>query len=404
MVVISPLKIEYGEDRCSLSSVIKDEKNEIEKDVFFSVEKEYGCYLVPEVADSFVLASLLPALVTRQAIKVEAISDHFSDHFKTLVYLLGKCFGYPPIEIVYNRIVHLGFTPQSVATGFSGGVDSFATYLNHSSAECPEEFKITHLTLFNVGSYGNNYATTVSSFMKDAVRAKEFAETVNLPLVIIDSNIGELYTHKDIYHYSLRSTLCLSSAILVLQKLFKIYFISSSGTVDNMKLCRYDQYYYECSLVQLLSNNNTSIYVAEANLDRVQKTKILMNSDLAKKYLYVCAADIYNEKLGTHYQKADKPNCSECIKCTRTLLTLDVLGVLNDFADRFDIDKYKRLKNELLYDVCVNYEYDHFKKEIFMLMKERGYALAPTMKFRLSVGKTILFVRRVSAYLKRKLF
>ena len=53
-----------------------------------------------------------------------------------------------------------------------------------------------------------------TDFQNDIKRASEFAERVKMPLVIVDSNIGELYGHPDIFHYSLRSTICLSSGIL----------------------------------------------------------------------------------------------------------------------------------------------------------------------------------------------
>ncbi len=99
--------------------------------------------------------------------------------------------------------------------------------------------------MFNIGSYGNNYKRSYSDYMNDVKRASEFSNDVQMPLVLIDSNIGELYTHPSIFYYSLRSTICLSSAVLSLQKLFKRYFISSTGTIDNMKLSCWDQYFYE---------------------------------------------------------------------------------------------------------------------------------------------------------------
>ncbi|WP_455674374.1 hypothetical protein [Phocaeicola sp.] len=103
---------------------------------------------------------------------------------------------------------------------------------------------------------------------------------------------------------------------------------------------------------------------------------MLANNPLAWKYLYVCAADIYNAKHGTHFIKDKVPNCGECIKCERTLLTLDFLGVLSKFSHRFDLQKYTFFKECFIDSVLVGWREDHFKKEIYELMLEKGFKLS----------------------------
>ena len=44
--------------------------------------------------------------------------------------------------------------PRAVGTGFSGGIDSFATIYEHHEKPAPEGFKLTHLFFFNVGAHG----------------------------------------------------------------------------------------------------------------------------------------------------------------------------------------------------------------------------------------------------------
>ena len=159
-MIIKPITFEQidGQDPRVSSTFILDEAGKEEKVVFFSVNKEFGEYLVSEVADAFCLAAILPALVSGQDIFSEApLSDYFFYHSKTLIYLLGKVFGYPAIEIRCNEIIHTDFKPTAVASGFSGGVDSLTTFIKHTETSCPEEFRLTHLALFNVGSYGNDY-------------------------------------------------------------------------------------------------------------------------------------------------------------------------------------------------------------------------------------------------------
>ena len=152
---------------------------------------------------------------------------------------------------------------------------------------------------------------------------------------------------------------------------------------------------YDNSITQLLSDNNTNIINSEANMNRVEKTKLLVGNLLAQKFLHVCAADILNEVKGTEYRKDTKPNCSECFKCTRTMLTLDYLGALDEFRGRFDPEKYyMEVKPRLEYEAYLGG--DHYQREIFALMKEKGFEPSLKMKVR-----KYLYLRKKAV--KRKL-
>ena len=376
MIIHRPYKENEG-DWAFVKCKISDEVNHSDKIIFYSVPKEYSGYLVDEVADSFLLAALLPAIFAGQRIVVKhAISSNLAYNIRTIVYLFSKTFNInvPSDCIDVQETRNCSFTPSAVMTGFSGGVDSLCTYINHTNENCPGDFQITHLALFNIGSYGNVYAQSHNDYLNDVKRASVFAQKVAKPLVLVDSNIGELYTHPALIYYSMRSTISLCSAVLALQKLVRRYFISSSGTIDGMKLSRWDQYFYEDALVHLLSTDCTTIYISESDLNRVEKTKVLADSPLAQEYLYVCAADIYNAKHGTSYKKDTAPNCGECLKCERTLLTLDFLGVLSKFAKRFDLKKYATFRSKFVDGVVIRREDDHFKEEIYSLMLEKGFS------------------------------
>lgn len=379
---INSLNKESRDGRVFISSLVEGEK--IKESIFFSVPDSYGQYLVDEVDDAFIYALMLPALVNGEDIECTNVTESVRYHFDTIMYLFGKVFGYPAIKLKAQNVINPQFHPVAVGTGFSGGVDSFATFIHHTSEDCPESFKITQLCLFNIGSYGNDYSKTSLVFQKDLERAKQFAGDVKLPLLDLDSNLSSIYTHKDIYTFSLRSTICLSAGVIALGKLFKTYFISSSGTIDDMKLSKWDQYFYENSLTQLLSTETTQVLIAEANLDRVEKTRTFITNPIAEKYLYVCAADIFNEKQGTHFVKGDYPNCSECLKCVRTLLTLDFLGILDKYADRFDLVKYRNNKEKYVFEVFRDFRDDHFKNELRNLILSTGYQLDKSMERQLA--------------------
>ena len=397
MIIEKPF-IEIRDNETYLIANIIDEVNHFEKEIFFKVSNEYGKYLSFEIADCFLTAILLPAMFTNQNIKINApISSMLLYQLENnIIFTLSKVFNLKEIEIRADKTITPEYTPYANATGFSGGIDSFVSAFQLIE-NVPEEIKLTHLTLFNVGSYGNEFEKTEKVFNEDLKRAKKFADKFNLPLLSISSNLNEFYQNKNykIYNFSPRSTMSLASAVLSLQKLFKNYFIASSGTIDKIRLNQSDQYLYEWLLTKFISNSRTQIHISNGNLNRVEKTKILSNYSYAKENLYVCAADIYNSKHNTNYRKDTAPNCSECIKCTRTLLILDILGEINNFSKVFDINKYNTKRNELLFDLYVNRN-NQFLKEIYDLAIEKQF------NFPIEVQKRIKKHKLIERYIQLK--
>lgn len=289
-----------------------------------------------------------------------------------MIYLLSKAFNYPVIDIISDSVIHTNFNPQKVGAAFSGGIDSLATLINHSGDDCPDAFKISQLALFNVGAFGNDHEKSLKSFNEDIKRAVEFASYLKMPLITVDSNIAELYTHKVIYHNSVHVVFCLLSAIIELQKLWKVYYISSSYRIETTSVDPDSSEHFECLLTQLLSNNNFQIFSAETYMSRVEKTELVAKSDMAKKFLYVCSMDIFNNNHGMNKTKTDKLNCSECSKCYWTMLTLDYLGYLKDFVGVFDLERYYKVKKHLEYTYYGKTD-SMIEQEIVDLMIEKGW-------------------------------
>ena len=60
------------------------------------------------------------------------------------------------IKIICNQLINKCYNSKEVGCGCSMGVDSLSAMFRLSSDECPEDYKITILTNFNVGAYGND--------------------------------------------------------------------------------------------------------------------------------------------------------------------------------------------------------------------------------------------------------
>lgn len=304
MIINEPF-IETRGEQTFLISKILDELNNVEKEIYFSVPNEYGNFLCDEVADAFVVAMLLPALVSGQDITVKSLisEDLYYQLENSLLYALSIIFNKKTIKIITKGTVKITFNPTSTATGFSGGIDSLVTFLKHSNNSL-KSLELTELTLFNVGSYGDTISAQLS-FDEDIIRAKEFAKAVKLPLVTLSSNISEHQQYDLIRPFANRFAINIISAVLALQKKFKTYLFSSGHPIEYIKVNSKfkDQANYDICLAYFLSNNNTKIIVTEVNKNRVDKTRLIKENELAKKFLYVCAADIYNDKHNTNYKK-----------------------------------------------------------------------------------------------------
>jgi len=409
MIIHKPyIKLEDGQ--AVLISRIIDKKKKKEKEYFFSVSEQYNDYLCTEVADAFLVAMLLPALFSGQDIKIEApISELLKYQIdNSVLFTLSHVFEKTPIQVLPSSIIKPAYFPEAVATGFSGGTDSFMSVLQHTADDCPDSLRLTHLTLFNVGNYGNDELKTQKSFNADAVRAKQFSEDSGIPLVLLNSNISKAYDVDDmIYGFTPRSIVSLISGVLALQKLIRVYIIASSNTIDDIELDKWYQDSYETLLTSFLSTDSTRIMIGNPDLTRVQKIKRIAKNHLVQEHLYVCLADIINEIGTTRIEKGKKPNCSECYKCLNTMVTLDILGHLQDYKDMFDLGKYGKIKAKYLRYILRTSRVKRTYRDIYELMIEKEFkipaSVAVDYKLKKNHDAFSSFSKRVFRYIRIKL-
>lgn len=175
------------------------------------------------------MAVLLPALRSSQDITVEGpMSERLYYNIRnTVIYLFSTAFGYKPINIKAEKLVHPHFDNFAVGCGCSLGVDSFAAMLSHMEDlhpyGNPSGYQITHLTYFNVGAHGyKNLEKVEASYKKDLEMVKAFAESINRPLVCINSNIHILFDGFNFDQSGDTRNMC---AVLSMQKFFQEIFV-----------------------------------------------------------------------------------------------------------------------------------------------------------------------------------
>lgn len=402
-----PIKEQNG-DVVSLKAFVHDDKQNINDWLTYSTTTEYGDYLCDEVSDAFVVALLLPAIKTGQKIKVNAplserlyhniehsvntILQHVyvCDKRKAKVAELQNCV----IEMGGdgdNQLVTKNYNGKGVGTGCSLGVDSMSSFLTYTAENCPPKHRLTHLTYFNAGAMGyNDEARAAKAYSKDLLMVKRFSEEVGLPLVCIESNVTKWY-NRIIPSFGQCAVMINMSVVLSMQKLFRLYYFASTFPIWEF---RYDQQimeYYETLLLPLLSTESTELMVANPELTRVAKEKMIFSDPLVQKYLYVCWKEIIaNANPDSDYAKnKDKYlNCTSCDKCLRTLLAIDIMGYIEQYRKIFNIDYYYKVKNSYIARVIAKRKENSFYYELYCLMNEYAYPvnritrlLALTYKF-----------------------
>ncbi|MBI2870423.1 MAG: hypothetical protein HYY14_01805 [Candidatus Omnitrophica bacterium] len=208
---------------------------------------------------------------------------------------------------------------RGVGCFFSGGVDSFYTFLKHRE-------EITHLVF--VHGFDLKLAdTALRAEAACAIRgiSREFGKQ----LIEVDTNLrdfSERFAHWGTHYHG--SALA-SVALLLAPQLGKIY-IPASNTYLHL---------HPRGSHPLVdprwSTEGMEIDHDGCEATRFGKIERIIGSEIVLKTLRVCW-----ENLGGTY------NCGRCEKCVRTMIPLSMLGVLNrctTFRSRFSIAKLRKL-------------------------------------------------------------
>ena len=362
-----------------------------EDECFYSTPGEYAAMADLDSSNCFLVGMLYPAMRYGEDIEVEGTVS------AKLLYNLNE-YLIPLMAMCDSRLKRIKVSAASVddapcagakavGTGFSGGIDSFATIYEHLERPAPEGFKITHLFFFNVGAHGipkkpGDMEAIERQFHARYEKLRPFPEEVHLPFVQVDSNIHKFHP----WGHLETATFATVSAVMFLQRGIRRYYLASSGHTyrqlwkflgDGGRPDAIER--INMMLLPWLSTEGLDV-IDDGNLyDRSAKTALVAEYAPAAKYLNVCYG---HDTLDT--------NCSVCPKCARTLLTLEILGKLDAFSSVFDIPKYRReVRRRLIAETLVGEKRNLFAKHLMDLARERGFDL------RREVGVLDLFRARM---------
>jgi len=308
-------KIETKGDKIRVSAYIEVEtKKEYSDTLWYEFDKEYEEY-ISESSNGFVVAMLFLAMYLGEDIKVKGsmspklayglkgFQGYFNFwHPKLFNVIKISCDGY---EIENDA-------PKGVMCTFSGGVDSFYTLYEHlPENEDNPLHQITHCLLLDgfaiprTDELNHSYQVIRASYEK-------LTRKLGIGLVFVATNIANLYEGK--LHSVQTDGPVLASAPLILGRLISTFHIASP--------CTYSQIVpmgTSAVTSSLLSTEKLNVTLHGSETSRVEKTVAITNWPETYDKLRVC------------WEEIGVKNCCRCEKCIRTMITLNVAGVLSKY-------------------------------------------------------------------------
>jgi hypothetical protein len=287
------------------------------------------------------------------------------------------------IDVEAESKLDSGCTPQRTASFFSGGVDSFFTVLKAEQSEqgeppCSIDDMITIWGFETDLNHTRTYEQLLS-------KLRQSAEGLGKNLIEVKTNLRTI-RFKERPWAALTHGGGLSSVGLLFEKRFKQLLISSTHTY--LELFPWGSHPLTDPL---FSTTHTQVTHFDCAYDRVDKTKLVAQSDVAKQNLHVCAMTDRAE------------NCCTCKKCYRTMITLDLMGVLGSSGvferDSIPIEEIKYLH------VSVTDQNDRsFINELIQLAHEKNrpevaQALLHSMRYSESMHRRAVWADKIPAIL-----
>ena len=194
MITLHAPEVRREGDRAYLRSSI--ENCDRADALWYSVPLEYADALAVGSPDAFVIGLLPVAMEEGRGIVVKgSLSERL--FYNLTNYLMPILEGVRPelstVTILPDDLTRRDMNGVAVASGFSGGVDSFSLLADHIIGSVPPGYRMTHLLFNNVGAHGpGSEGQRAFEWRRRALLPA--AQEIGLPLVTIESNIDQILT------------------------------------------------------------------------------------------------------------------------------------------------------------------------------------------------------------------
>lgn len=292
-------------------------------EIYFKIHKKYEDFIFLD-ASPFAAALLIPSMRKGEDLIIEgSISQQLYDGMYQAMTLLTSWddLQLKPIKIKAQNITKDTQKSTYIASFFSGGVDSFYTYLKHKKTA---DGKLSHFILVNGYDIDlrNKKLWETTKYNVEKIAKKEQVEVIE-----IESNLQPLLEPIMVWDYTFVGGL--SAVALLLRNKIKKVYRPSSYNYENLIGSN------DMVIEKYLSTEKISIIHDGAEASRIDKVKKIAHSQLVLDTLRVCYLNI-----------KDTYNCGTCDKCLRTMIGLQIAGVLDKaktFPNHINIDLVRKI-------------------------------------------------------------
>ncbi|MDH5798420.1 MAG: hypothetical protein OEZ19_07625, partial [Paracoccaceae bacterium] len=245
-----------------------------------------------------------------------------------------------------------------------------ATFITHTAEDLEDGMRLTALTVFDVGAFGG-IGPVKDRFELASNRAATFAGQNGLGFRSLSSNIELLYRSIESYGptgFVKTNSLRNLAAALVFESSMESYLLSSGMDYSGLGYGpAKDVADLDPVLVDLLSTERMKFVSACAGISRLEKIEMLKDNYLAQRMLDVCISGPEVRR------RSSKQNCSYCLKCARTILTLDVMGRLENFSEVFDLEFYHANRKRIWRTVSEQAARSKNAEDAVKFARQRGF-------------------------------
>lgn len=336
------------------------------KTLWYAVGKKYGDFL-SESCDAPLLALLIPAMQSGEDIQVAgALSERLwynlaGPYQQVLRRIIPSL---RPVKIHAEAVTEQRSHAAGVATGFSGGVDSYCVLADHYYANKPVGYRLTHLLFNNVGSHGEGGERL---FRERFAAMQPVAERTGLPLISVNSNLADFYLKT--FDFQQTHTPLNASVPLLLQGGMGCYLYASAYGFDEAYVGVADTMAHSDTIaLPLMGTETLAMFSVGSEYTRVEKTLRVAEVSDSYNSIDVCVGGV------------SAGNCSKCWKCMRTLLTLEIAGYIERYSNSFNLDTYRAHRSKYIGKVVGSK--NPLEREIVQFAKERNYPLPQPSRLR----------------------
>jgi hypothetical protein len=362
MITIYNPEISIARDRCRISAKV-DFPHKTES-IWLETDNKYAAWLVADRCDGFLVGIIYWAMLHHQDITcmgpvTEQLLYQVQEYLAASLKLADDALHAPKIHAATIAPINNKSTP-AVITGMSCGIDSFHV-LSSQNETSPKQLRITHLLFNRVGAQGkDNHGEQQHEYRLE--NARRFADSQNLELLEVESNLHHIIPLKHEVHVTYRNAF----VILCLQRMVSVYFYASEKSFAEFDLSRHFlcSGYYDLLSLSAFSLPGLSLYSEGAGLTRLQKIQSVVAYAPSQKHLNVC-----------FWRYGTGANCTvHCEKCRGTLLSLESIGALELYKAVFDLKLYRQKQNMVLKEAIKQYARGnraYYPVQVFRMLRRK---------------------------------